>query len=173
MRKAIFFGFAVILGLILVGTQTNVMACGGDKSGAKMGSTSDVKATMAGAKTVGDTQCAAKTDEVKMTAKDADNMEYPVKFATAEFSIKGMTCAGCENQVKTALMNHEGVNDVAEVSHVSEHAVVKYDPAKVNPTELASTITKLGYKSEYMQASTEMVKESAKQAVEEVKSKEM
>ncbi|MEW5923666.1 MAG: cation transporter [Candidatus Zixiibacteriota bacterium] len=173
MRKAIFFGFAIMLGLIMVGAQSNVMACDGNKSGAKMGSTSNVDATMAGANMVGSKQCAAGTGEVKMTAKNNSEAGNLVKFATAEFSVKGMTCAGCENQVKTALMKYEGVNEVAEVSHVKEHATVKYDPAKVNPTELATAITSLGYKSEYMKVSTDMAKESADKKVEEVKNKEM
>lgn len=173
MRKAIFFGFAVVLGLIIIGAQSNVMACGADKSGAKMGSTSNVDATMAGAKMTGSNQCAAGTGGVKMTANDNNQADNTAKFATAEISIKGMTCGGCENQVKTALLKYDGVNEVSEVSHVREHAVVKYDPARVNPTELASAITSLGYKSEYMKASADMAKESADKKVEEVKHKEM
>lgn len=176
MGKAIFFGFAVVLGLIIIGAQSNVMACGANKSGAKMGSTPNVNATnatMAGAKMTGSNQCAAGTGEVKMTASDKNQADNTAKFATAEISIKGMTCGGCENQVKTALLKYDGVNEVSEISHVKEHAVVKYDPAKVNPTELASAISSLGYKSEYMKASTDMAKETADKKVEEAKHKEM
>ena len=171
MRKAIFFGFAMVLGLILVGVQADVMACGASKTGdTKMGNSNEVKATMAGSYSGG--QCAAKGDVIKTAEKKADEVETMSKFATAEFSVKGMTCGGCENQVKTTLMNIDGVDDVAKVCHVSEQAVIKYDPAKINPTDLASAITKLGYKSEYKMASAVEVKDKAMDAAKEMKATE-
>ena len=211
MKKALFFGFAVVLGLILVGTQSNVMACGASNSGSsKMGSTDKVNAVMAGAKTTTDkgnvfacggsdsgsdkmgntdkvnavmadaktgAQCAAKDNVIKSADKAVDEAENKVKFATAEFSVKGMTCGGCENQVKTTLMNMDGVNDVAKVCHVSEKAVIKYDPAKTNPTDLASAITKLGYNSEYKMASVDETKDKAMdkamEKVSEIKNTDM
>jgi len=173
VKKALFFGFAVVLGLILVGTQSDVFACGASNSGSsKMGSTDKVNATMAGAEA--DTK--KGMEKANMTMKMAENaMEEGnlVKFATAEFSVKGMTCGGCENQVKTALMNIEGVGDVAKVCHVSEHAIVKYDPARVNPTDLASAITKLGYNSEHKMASADETKDKAMGKVKEIKSTDM
>ena len=172
VKKALFFGFAVVLGLILVGTQSNVFACGASNSGSsKMGSTDKVNATMAGSYAGG--QCAAKDGVIKSAANTADDANNTVKFATAEFSVKGMTCGGCENQVKTTLMNIEGVGEVAKVCHVSEHATVKYDPAKVNPTDLASAIAKLGYNSEYMVATADEAKDKAMEKVKEIKSTDM
>jgi copper chaperone CopZ len=174
VRKAVFFGFAMVLGLILVGFQADVMACGASSSGAaKMGKTGDVKATMAGTYS---TEKEKGVEKAKMTMKKAEGaMEDAnlAKFATAEFSVKGMTCGGCENQVKSTLMNIDGVDDVAKVCHVSEHAVIKYDPAKVKPTDLASAISKLGYKSEYKMASADEVKDKAMDAAKEMKTTEM
>ncbi len=115
-------------------------------------------------------------EKTNMTVERAENDIEDgnlVKFATAEFSVKGMTCGGCENQVKTALMNIEGVGDVAKVCHVSEHAIVKYDPARVDPTNLASAITKLGYESEHKTASADETKDKAMEKVREIKSADM
>ena len=172
VRKAIFFGFAVVMGLILIGAQADVMACGASKTGAaQIGKSDEVKATMVGSYSGG--QDAAKDGVIKSAEKTVDESETMTRYATAEFSVKGMTCGGCENQVKTALMNHEGVDEVSEVCHVSEQAIVKYDPAKIDPNELTAIINKLGYKSKYKMASADEIKGKAMEVSKEVEATEM
>jgi len=172
VRKSIFFGLAVIMGLLLVGVQADVMACGSSNSGStKMSSTDKVDGAMAGSYT--DRPCGAKDNTIKSASTNTENEATTAQFATAEFSVKGMTCGGCENQVKTTLMNIDGVGDVAKVCHVSEHATVSYDPSKVAPADLASAISKLGYTSEYKMASVEEAKDKAVETVKEIKSSEM
>jgi len=74
---------------------------------------------------------------------------------TAAFAIKGMVCTGCESTIKTALMEINGVQEVVEISHESGKALVKYDAEKVNPVELASAVSDLGYKTEFVPAETQ------------------
>lgn len=63
---------------------------------------------------------------------------------TVEFSIKGMTCAGCEGSV-----NHQ-VNKLAGVikstaSYENGNAIVEFDNSKTNITEIEKAILKTGY----------------------------
>ena len=68
------------------------------------------------------------------------------------FSVKGMTCGGCENSIKTALMNVDGVLKVIDVSHKEGVAEVCYDPTKTSSDDLATVITNKGYAAEVMLA---------------------
>jgi len=63
---------------------------------------------------------------------------------TVEFSIKGMTCAGCEGSV-----NHQ-VNKLAGVikstaSYENGNAIVEFDNSKTSITEIEEAILKTGY----------------------------
>jgi copper chaperone CopZ len=155
MKRAFIFSIAVVMGFALILSANTSFACGADKSGVKMGSAGTPKATMAG-----------MVDKSKDTM-GKDVAEKAHKAALVTFNVKGMTCAGCENQVKTALKNHKGVTEVVKVSHESDKAVVKYDPTKVEAAKLASVVTKIGFEAEVMPAAAESVKESVKNKVEE------
>lgn len=60
--------------------------------------------------------------------------------------VKGMSCMACVAKTKQALRGLPGVSEV-EVKLSPGSAVVKYDPAKVTPEKLATTIRELGYEA--------------------------
>lgn len=59
--------------------------------------------------------------------------------ATTTLKIKGMTCASCEATIKFVLEKTPGVNSAA-VSFDRGEAVVKYDPSKVTPEQIAQSV---------------------------------
>jgi copper chaperone CopZ len=148
-----FLSIAAILALFAFIMPLKADACGAQGSGVKLGST--------------DASCAAKGSYSK--AENSDKMEKASKMEKAEnnaqlasFTVKGMTCGGCENQVKTALTNQKGVMEVVKVSCQSNEAIVKYDPSMVEAATIASTIKDVGYE-------TEIIPAVATEAVESVK----
>lgn len=60
------------------------------------------------------------------------------------FKIKGMSCSSCELRIENALGKIDGVKRI-KVSLAASTATVEYDPAKVNPDQLADVIQELGY----------------------------
>ena len=60
------------------------------------------------------------------------------------FTVTGMTCGGCENAVKRAVRQLDGVEDVA-ASHSAKQVDVTFDEAKVNATTIRQRIESLGY----------------------------
>ncbi len=77
-------------------------------------------------------------------------------FATATFSVNGMTCAGCESQVSKKLSDQSGVTEVVKISHKNKSAVFTYDPKKVDPSKLAEIVTKMGFKTEVVSTGVDM-----------------
>ena len=61
--------------------------------------------------------------------------------------VKGMTCAGCENKVKTALMNCEGVKG-CEVNWKEGKAMVKVSKGSVNRAEMIKAVEETGLSAE-------------------------
>jgi copper chaperone len=61
-----------------------------------------------------------------------------------QFVVTGMTCGGCENAVKRALLNTDGVEAVA-ASHAENRVEVTFEPGEVAPAELREKISSLGY----------------------------
>ncbi|MEO0071166.1 MAG: heavy metal translocating P-type ATPase [candidate division WOR-3 bacterium] len=66
------------------------------------------------------------------------------KTETVVAGIGGMSCAGCAVTIEKALNRLPGVK-VAQVNFAAEEAVVEFDPEVTPFTELAKTITALGY----------------------------
>lgn len=60
--------------------------------------------------------------------------------------IAGMTCTGCENRIRAALKNVEGVKGV-RVSYKSGTADVTYDESALSINEIIAIIEKLDYKA--------------------------
>ena len=58
--------------------------------------------------------------------------------------IAGMHCSLCTGTIEKALRRHPGVEKVA-VSLTHEQALVEYDPARVRPDELLTTLSQMGY----------------------------
>nr|WP_296705754.1 cation transporter [Algoriphagus sp.] len=56
-----------------------------------------------------------------------------------------MTCSGCEAPVTNSIGKLDGVNEV-KTSYKDENTVVKYDPKKVNRTQIVEAISKVGFK---------------------------
>jgi len=63
-----------------------------------------------------------------------------------EFTIKGMTCSGCEHHVKTEINKLKGIVEVV-VSYDKGNAVVKFDSKQTNIEEIEKAINSTGYKS--------------------------
>jgi len=70
---------------------------------------------------------------------ESDNIQ------TATFTIRGMTCAGCEGHVNSELANVPGVNQ-SVTSYEKRNSVVRFDKTKVTVEELRTAIAKTGYK---------------------------
>lgn len=58
--------------------------------------------------------------------------------------IAGMHCSLCTGTIEKALRRHAGVEKVA-VSLTHEQALVEYDPSRVQPAELLTTLGQMGY----------------------------
>jgi copper chaperone len=63
---------------------------------------------------------------------------------TVTIQIAGMVCGGCSGTVQKALLALEGVGQ-ADVSHVAGTAVVIFDPAQIQPSQIQATIEAAGY----------------------------
>jgi copper chaperone len=63
---------------------------------------------------------------------------------TLQLTVTGMTCGGCEQAVKRALQQIEGVQTVT-ASHSANQVGVTFDTAKVTPVLLKERIEALGY----------------------------
>ncbi|SFE07468.1 heavy-metal-associated domain-containing protein [Nitrosomonas sp. Nm166] len=63
---------------------------------------------------------------------------------TTTIKIKGMTCMGCVNSIKTVLNNLKGVSR-AEVSLDAAQAIVQYDPTDISTHLLKETIIDAGF----------------------------
>ncbi len=59
-------------------------------------------------------------------------------------NVKGMTCGGCANRVKGALVECAGVKD-AQVNHKDGKAVVQVEKGKVNTLNLIEAVEKVGF----------------------------
>ena len=67
-----------------------------------------------------------------------------MQMETQTLNIKGMTCGGCVKSVTNVLQQLPGIASV-NVSLEQNNAVIKYDPAKVNPAQFKSAIEDAGY----------------------------
>lgn len=63
---------------------------------------------------------------------------------TVLLPIGGMSCTSCQTRIKRGLLKIDGVQR-AEVSYEAGSATVAYDPDRVTPEGLVSTIEELGY----------------------------
>jgi copper chaperone CopZ len=65
------------------------------------------------------------------------------------FHVEGMTCSGCEAGVEQAIRSVDGVKSV-EASSERSHAVVTFDPQRVNPEAvdaIVAAVEKAGYQA--------------------------
>lgn len=88
-----------------------------------------------------------KAESVKVISPEkAQAATSNVTLATATIRVEGMTCGGCVVSVEQVLSKRDGVKSV-EVSLEKKQAIVKYDPTKVTPEQLAEAINQIGYKA--------------------------
>lgn len=64
-----------------------------------------------------------------------------------EFSVKGMSCNHCVARIEEAVGRISGVKKV-KVQLKKEKAVVKFDEANIQATEICQAINELGYQAE-------------------------
>lgn len=64
---------------------------------------------------------------------------------TASFTVKGMSCKGCETEVNNELYKVKGVID-AQTFYNKGTSIVKYDKSKVSVEQLKNAIAHTGYK---------------------------
>jgi copper chaperone len=83
-----------------------------------------------------------ETDEsvIRTTAR-----RRAVMSKTLHLTVAGMTCGGCENAVKRALGQIQGVEHVS-ASHAKNEVDVTFDDARVTPDVVRQKIETLGYK---------------------------
>ncbi|MGC8529515.1 MAG: heavy metal translocating P-type ATPase [Leptospirillia bacterium] len=62
----------------------------------------------------------------------------------ADFPVTGMTCAACSGRVARALKKLPGVADVS-VNLATHRASLRYNPARLSPSSILSTVTEAGY----------------------------
>ncbi|MBI3520384.1 MAG: mercuric transport protein MerTP [Bacteroidetes bacterium] len=77
--------------------------------------------------------------ESKVVIVDSKNI------ALANFEIEGMTCQGCEEEVKHEVSQLPGFIE-ATVNHETGNATVKFDKSKTSLEQVVSAINKTGYK---------------------------
>jgi len=63
---------------------------------------------------------------------------------TLQLTVTGMTCGGCENAVRKALQQMDGVEDVS-ASHAANLVGVTYDATRVTRAMVKERIEALGY----------------------------
>ena len=67
------------------------------------------------------------------------------KRAASVFEVPNLGSPGCSMMVSKSLKRMTGVRDV-EINYVTEHVYLSYDPQKVTPEQIKTTIEKAGHK---------------------------
>lgn len=81
-------------------------------------------------------------EEAKQENVKADADATPTALVTLD--VQGMTCSGCETNIKLALKDVEGVKNV-EASYKAAEAKITVNPEKANEQEIIDAINKIGY----------------------------
>lgn len=91
------------------------------------------------------------------------------QLETCYFTVLGMTCASCVDNIQRNLSKHEGSQQLKEFLfssnsflHIGIHSVlvallasraeVKYDPAFLLPSQIATLINDLGFQAEVLES---------------------
>lgn len=93
----------------------------------------------------GSKKCEIKNNNECCLAKKSKQLSTSESsFEQVVLNVKGMTCGGCENRVKDALIKCAGVADV-QVDHKDGKAVVQVEKGKVNTQNLIEAVEKVGF----------------------------
>lgn len=81
---------------------------------------------------------------VEVETSEINKIDPIATYAKAEFTIDGMSCAiGCAATIEKKISKMDGVKS-AKVDFDKKLAMVEYDEAKVTPTSLIETVSKVG-----------------------------
>lgn len=81
------------------------------------------------------------TENTKAYEKQIANFQDSENYATAQFTIKGMTCAmGCAKTIEKKLAKMDGMFN-AKVDFENELATVEFDAEKIDKDALVSTVS--------------------------------
>ncbi|WP_445735709.1 heavy-metal-associated domain-containing protein [Mariniflexile sp.] len=95
---------------------------------------------------------------VEVATEASNSIDPNAHYAKAEFTIDGMTCAmGCAKTIENKIAKMDGVKS-ATVDFDRKLAMVEYNDAKVTPTLLEETVTKVSdtYKVSNMKTASEL-----------------
>jgi Cu+-exporting ATPase len=67
----------------------------------------------------------------------------PEQDLRVDLALDGMTCAACANRIERKLNRLDGVS--ASVNYATEHAAVRFDPARVTVADLVGAVEAAGY----------------------------
>lgn len=149
MRKSIIFSLAVLA--VMAFTVMPVLAgpsCG--SVSAKLGKADKAACSASATTTANKAACSAHATTTANAFKH--DCDYKGTCETVSFSVKGMTCGGCENGLTTALTDQKGVVKVLKVSHKENLAVVCFDPTVVKSDALTKMIASKGYEANIIPA---------------------
>ncbi len=99
-----------------------------------------IAATVAGALSLGTVSVALACGE---DHQDASKV-VPAGAQAVALKVTGMTCGGCANEIRNALLKVDGVYDAA-VDFESGVAKVQFDGAKLDATKISAAIAKAGF----------------------------
>ncbi len=88
-----------------------------------------------------------ETEAARIVALGTAVAAQPTDTVTVRMHISGMTCGSCPVTARVALKKLAGVYE-AKVTLDDSLGVVRYDPRRVTPTQIAAHLTQLtGYKA--------------------------
>ncbi len=67
-----------------------------------------------------------------------------VEIKRLQLKIKGMHCVSCENLIRDAVLNLNGVKTIS-VSYTTEKATVEFDSTKTDSKDILNVIKDAGY----------------------------
>ena len=92
------------------------------------------------------TSCKFKSNEQGSETKQAVSDTNPENLILMEFMVEGMTCTGCENSVKSGILENSGVAEV-NASFTEAKVLVKFDSSMVRREDIEASIAGKGYRA--------------------------
>ena len=145
-----------LVALVAIAVVAMLAFAGGDKETTCDSTKQSTKTTKTGTsvcpvtgEVVGYTCPKSAKAAAKMAAGDS---EAETQWVMRTISVQGMTCAGCESAVSTALAEVPGVVEVLKVCHHSSQAMVKIDPSAAKDEALVMAVAGKGYDAEIIPA---------------------
>lgn len=80
----------------------------------------------------------------------SDQQVTAANLKKVTLDVYGMTCSGCEYNVKSALKKIDGVARV-EADYKNDRAEVEFDPSKASIDQLVDAVNKSGYQAKIHQ----------------------